>query len=213
MKIYAEPVGRRIRQIAADLLFVAWIVGCVQVAGIVHDRTLALQEPGRKMESSAVALADNLTTAGNLLTQVPLVGSDVAEPFDKASEASMSLAAAGRKQVTVAGTLAAWLQWIVGLFPALIAAGFYLPPRIRFIRRATATARYVADRDELDLLALRALATAPADRLARIHPNAAGAWRVRDPQVLAALADLELRASGLNPRASADLAEPGPATA
>jgi hypothetical protein len=56
---------------------------------------------------------------------------------------------------------------------------------------------------DLDLFALRALARQPLTALARLHPDAADAWRRRDPEAVRALADLELRACGLKaPRRS-----------
>ena len=53
---------------------------------------------------------------------------------------------------------------------------------------------------DLDLFALRALATQPVHVLARVADDPAGAWRAGDAEVVSRLADLELRAVGLRPR-------------
>ena len=46
---------------------------------------------------------------------------------------------------------------------------------------------------------MRALANQPLHLLARISPDPAGAWRARDPQVVAQLAALEMHDVGLRP--------------
>ena len=105
--------------------------------------------------------------------------------------------------------LAFWLGLSVALIPVLIVAAFYLPVRLRFIREATAGRRFIDATADLDLFALRALARQPMHVLARVHDDPAGAWRASDPDVVAALADLELRECGLRPRAPLS-AGPGP---
>ena len=50
MKIYADLPSRRIGQIAADLLMLGWILLWARVGKAVHDTTLSLGEPGRRLE-------------------------------------------------------------------------------------------------------------------------------------------------------------------
>jgi hypothetical protein len=197
MKLYADTPVRRSRQLLADVLVVAWIVGWVWVALIVHDGTMALAAPGRQVESSAVGMADGLAEAGDFLDRVPVVGDGVSAPFDKASSASESLAEAGRSQVRAVERLAFWLGLSVALIPILVVLAFFLPLRLRFVREATAGARFIDASEDLDLFALRALSRQPMHLLARISDDPAGAWRRGDAAVVRALADLELRDSGL----------------
>jgi hypothetical protein len=70
--------------------------------------------------------------------------------------------------------------------------------RWRFVREATAGARFIDAAEDLDLFALRALARQPMHVLARVSDDPAGAWRDRDPEVVTALAGLELRDAGLS---------------
>ena len=137
MKLYADTPVRRSRQIVADLFVVAWIVGWVWVALVVHDGTMALAAPGRQVESSAVGMADGLAEAGDFLDRVPVVGDGVSAPFDKASSASESLAEAGRSQVRAVERLAFWLGLSVALIPVLVVLAVFLPLRLRFVREAT----------------------------------------------------------------------------
>jgi hypothetical protein len=75
---------------------------------------------------------------------------------------------------------------------------FFVPVRWRFVREATAGARFIDAAEDLDLFALRALARQPLHVLAGVSDDPAGAWRARDGDVVAALAALELRDSGLS---------------
>jgi hypothetical protein len=51
----------------------------------------------------------------------------------------------------------------------------------------------------LELLALRALTTRPLHELAAVAPDPLQAWRTADPDVVRALARLELAAVGVRP--------------
>ena len=105
----------------------------------------------------------------------------------------------GRAQVEAVQTLAFWLGIAVALIPILIALAVYLPPRIRFVRRATAGKRFLDSAADLDLFALRAMTNQPLHVLARVSDDPAGGWRERDPDVVRRLAALELKDCGLHP--------------
>jgi hypothetical protein len=128
-----------------------------------------------------------------------VVGDDVQKPFEGAGGAADNLAAAGRAQVEAVQTLAFWLGIAVALIPILIALAVYLPPRIRFVRRATAGRRFLDSAADLDLFALRAMTNQPLHVLARVSDDPAGGWRERDPDVVRRLAALELKDCGLHP--------------
>lgn len=197
MKMYADRPVRRTLQIVGDLLLALWIASWVWVGGNVHDGTMRLAAPGEQIASSATGMADGLASAGEKLDGIPVIGGGVAAPFDKAAAASNSLAGAGRAQVRAVEKLAFWLGLSIALIPILTVSAFYLPPRIRFVRRATAGARFIDAGEDLDLFALRALSRQPMHVLARISSDPAGAWRNRDAVVVRRLAELELRECGL----------------
>ena len=200
MLLYADTPGRRTFQLVADLLFVLWLVLWVWVGLVVHDGTMALAAPGRQTDESASAMAGQLRDAGGALDDVPLIGDEVATPFDKAAEASDGIAAAGRSSVRAVEKLAFVLGMAIALIPILVVMAFYLPGRLRFVREATAGARFIDSADDLDLFALRALANQPMRVLARVSDDPAGDWRRRDPVVVTRLAELELKSVGLRPR-------------
>lgn len=200
MKFYADTPGRRILQLVVDLLFVSWLVMWVWIGLVVHDGTMALAGPGRQTDESASAMAGQLRDAGGRLDDVPLVGDEVATPFDKAAEASDGLAAAGRSSVRAVEELALVLGLSIALIPILVVMVFYLPGRVRFVREATAGMKYIDSADDLDLFALRALANQPMRVLAQVSDDPAGDWRRRDPVIVRRLAELELKDVGLRPR-------------
>lgn len=198
MKLYADAPVRRARQVTGDLLLLLWIWTWVRVASVVHDATLTLARPGEEISDAGGGLADRLREAGDTVANVPLVGDEVRGPFDGAGSAAERLAAAGDAQVAAVQDLAFWLGLAVGAIPVLIALAVYLPLRWRFVREATAGRRFIDSVDDLDLFALRAMARQPMHRLARISDDPAGAWRRQEPEVVRALAALELRDSGLS---------------
>jgi hypothetical protein len=202
MKLYADAPVRRTRQVVADVLFVLWLVGWLWIGHVVQHGTAELAGVGRQTDASATSLSSGLSSAGDSLRGLPVVGDGISAPFDQMSEASGALAEAGRSQVTAVQRLA----WVLGIsiaaVPVLTVGVLFLPGRWRFAREATAAARFVDAAADLDLFALRALARQPMHVLARVCDDPAGAWRERDPQVVHALATLELRDCGLRPPAA-----------
>lgn len=199
MKPYADSPGRRTAQIIGDLLVVAWVVLWIRVGNAVHDGTMALAGPGRQTDESASAMAGQLRDAGGRLGETPLVGDELATPFDRAADASEGIASAGRASVEAVEQLAVVLGLAIALIPILVILAVHLPRRWRFVREATAGARFIDSADDLDLFALRALAHQPMRVLARVSDDPAGDWRRKDPDVVRRLAELELADVGLRP--------------
>ncbi len=104
MKLFADTPVRRTLQVVADLLFVAWLVLWVWIGMAVHDGTLELAGPARQTDSAATSMAEQLRDAGGALGEAPLIGDELAVPFDKAADASDGLAAAGRDTVEAVET-------------------------------------------------------------------------------------------------------------
>jgi hypothetical protein len=200
MKLYAATSARFARQLVADCLFVCWVIAWIAIGNAVHDGTLALAEPGERIDSSASELAESMTEAGDFLEGVPVVGDGAATPFDKASGASESLASAGRAEVEAVEMLAFWLGVTLAVIPILVVAVFYLPGRVRFVREATAGQRFIDNAADDELFALRAMTNQPMHVLARVTDDPVGALRRGDRHVIRALAAIEMRTVGLEPR-------------
>ncbi|MDP2623304.1 MAG: hypothetical protein Q8Q29_05865, partial [Actinomycetota bacterium] len=197
MKLFADTPARRIRQILVDLLFLVWILSWVAIGTSVHGGTMALADPGHRIDRSATNLGDSMTEAGDVLSGIPLVGDGASAPFAKASEASQSLAAAGRAEVAAVERLALWLGLSIGAIPILVVAAFYLPRRLRFIREATAGQAFIDSEADEDLFAWRAMANQPLPALARITDDPVGAVLRGERDMIRQLAALEMRDVGL----------------
>ncbi|MFT3715821.1 MAG: hypothetical protein QM774_07700 [Gordonia sp. (in: high G+C Gram-positive bacteria)] len=209
MKLYADTPVRRSRQIVGDLAVVAWIAFVIWLGTKVYDVAMKLAVPGQKIDEAATSLGDKLRDAGGTADRVPVVGDQFAKPFGGAGGAADAIADAGRAQVDAVHTFSWWIGVAVAVVPILLALAIYIPPRWRFIKRAST---HVALRDThagVDLLALRALSSQPLKSLTAISDDPAGDWRRGHRQSVQALAALELRDTGLRPREV--IADPGSA--
>ncbi len=199
MVFYAHSPARRARQVATDLLVLVWVYVAVRAGQAVHEATLRLAAPGRALEQAGRDVGSNLHSAAAQLGELPLVGSDVRGPLDRAAASTQTLVRAGQEQQTSVGQLAVLLGVLVAAIPIVLVLVVWLPARVRFARRAGAAQHFVDDGADLDLFALRAMANQPMHVLARVSDDPAGAWRRGDPAVVRALAVLELRSVGLRP--------------
>jgi hypothetical protein len=104
---------------------------------------------------------------------------------------------AGQAAQHAVGTLATVLAIVLVVLPVGWLLTRWLPGRVRYAREAGAAARLLSGTPDLDLLAARALATAPLPRLAALPPGIGAAWRAGDLAAVRALAALELARLGL----------------
>jgi hypothetical protein len=195
VRLYADSPTVRARQVAADLGMVAWLVLWVVVARTVHGAVLALAEPGRAVEDLASSVADSMSSAAQAAEGVPLVGDELAAPFDALGSAGDSVGGAGQAAQDAVGTLATVLAVVLVLLPVGWALLRWLTWRLGWARAAGAARRLAAA--DPDVLAARALATAPLSRLAALPPGTADGWRAGDPAATRTLAAVELERLGL----------------
>jgi hypothetical protein len=195
VRLYADSPTVRARQVAADLGMVAWLVLWVVVARTVHGAVLALAEPGRAVEDLASSVADSMSSAARAAEGVPLVGDELAAPLDALGSAGDSVGGAGQAAQDAVGTLATVLAVVLVLLPVGWALLRWLTWRLGWARAAGAARRLAAA--DPDVLAARALATAPLSRLAALPPGTADGWRAGDPAATRTLAAVELERLGL----------------
>jgi hypothetical protein len=197
MHPYAQHPAVRLRQVAADAGMLAWVVVWVLVARAVHAAVLVLAEPGRAVEDLGRSVAGNMGSAADAAERVPLVGDELAAPFGSLADASGAVTGAGQSAQDAVDTLATVLAVVLVVLPVGWLLLRWLPARLRYAREATAARRLLAGTPDLDILAARALATAPLPRLAALPAGTGAAWHAGDPAALRALAGLELARLGL----------------
>jgi hypothetical protein len=214
MPLYAQHPAVRARQVAADLGMLAWTVLWIIVARVVHGAVLVLAEPGLAVEELGSSVAGNMDSAAEAAGDVPLVGDELSAPFEALSEASGSVRGAGQAAQEAVGTLALVLAVVLVVLPVGWLVLRWLPWRLRYAREAGAARRLLTGTAELELLAARAMATAPLPRLAALPAGTGVAWRSGDPAAVRALAGLELARLGLRlpPAAAAESGATAPAS-
>jgi hypothetical protein len=199
LKLYADTPVRASLQLISDLFALVWVVVWVHAALTLREVILSLNRPGELMSSTGEGFTEHMSTAAENVRQVPLAGEALATPFVNLSETGATLSEAGDSFQETVASLAVTLPTLVAVLPLFLIAATWLPMRARWIGRATDTRRLdrLAPEARTRLLALRALTSASATRLMRVHDDPAGAWKENDRAAVAGLAALELRSLGL----------------
>ncbi len=200
MKLYADTSARRSRQVVADVLVLLW-VGRLGLGGPRRSTTSSpsCRRPPTRSAGPGPRCTTPSPAPATQAQQLPFVGGSLRDWLVQAAGSGTTLQTAGTTMSSTIGSLALVAGWITALVPILLVAGVWLFVRVRFVRRATSAQRFIDSNEDLDLFALRAMANQPMTALARISADPAGAWRRRDPEVIRALASLELRNHGLRP--------------
>jgi hypothetical protein len=198
MKPYADSTPRFALQLAADFAVVCWLLLWIWLGTVVHDGIEVLADPGDRIEAAAQDLAGSLGDAGDALDGTPVVGDEVAVPFERASDASAALGDAGRSEAEAARRLAWWTGVLVAVVPIVYVGQRYVPWRLRFVLDASAADRVLAGDADLELFAWRAVKTLPLSRVVRVTDDPVGALRRGDHDVVRRLAELELGRLGLD---------------
>lgn len=197
MALYARQSGRRTRQIIADALVFGWVILWALLGSHAWSAIMAVAEPARRTAAAAIRMRDDFATAGNSAAGVPVAGPELRRPFDSAAGSLDGIITASQDQVRTLESLAVVCGLLVFVLPVATVLVFWLPRRIRFIQRSGAVERLVDSGSDLDLFALRAIATQPMHELARISSDPVGDWRTGNWSTIVELAELELRSAGL----------------
>ncbi len=197
MRLYARSPVLRGRQVLADVGLLAWLVLWVAVARVVHGAVLVLAEPGRAVEDLGSSVADSMGSAADAARDVPVVGDELSTPFDALGDAGGSVGGAGQAAQDAVGTLATVLAVVLVALPVGWLVLRWLPWRLGWLRDARAAERLLAGTPDLELLAARAVATAPLPALAGLPAGTGAAWRAGDPDATRRLAALELSRLGV----------------
>ncbi len=205
MAFYARPSRRRRRQISADLFVLGWIILWAVVGVEVWRWVMAAAEPARQVADAVTRMRNDLTSASGDVSGIPMAGEQLRRPFDSAAGSLSPIVEASQDQVRTLEQLAVVLGLLVFVLPVALVLVVWLPVRLRFVRRSREVTALLGSGADLDLLALRALATQPVRGLARIDPDPLGQWRAGQWETIVALADLELASAGVSlPRALRD---------
>jgi hypothetical protein len=194
VRLYAETASRRARQLAGDLLVLAWIAAWVVAGRSLYLLVEKLAAPGRAVERAGSSFASDVGEIQQKVGRIPVVGGELRDPFGRLGGVGQVLADAGATQQQVVHELALWLGVLVAAVPIVALLVVWLPGRVAWVRQAGAASRLRLGGADLELFAIRAVANRPLRELYRVTPDPAGALRAGDYGDLAAL---ELRTLGL----------------
>lgn len=200
MKLYSDYPARRGAQILADLVALGIIAAAMWAGTLVYSAIAVLAAFGKTIEDAGDGFEQTMADAGETLGGVPFIGGGIRQPFDAASGAGTLLAQAGQAQQDLVMTAALTVAIVVAALPILLVLWIWLRRRLGWARRATEARNLSRLPDGPDLLALRALVNADFRELHDIDREPVDAWRRGEKQVVRALAQLELRGSGVKLR-------------
>jgi hypothetical protein len=210
MQLYAQHPALRLRQLGADAGLLAWVVVWVLLARAASRAVQVLAEPGRAVEDLGSSVAGQMSSAAGVAEDVPVVGDELAVPFDALGDAGGSVRGAGQAAQDAVDTLSVVLAVVLVVLPVGWLLLRWLPWRLAYVREASAARALLTGTPDLELLAARALATAPLPRLAALPPGTGAAWRAGDPVAVRALAALELARLGLRLPGDRPVGDPVP---
>ena len=197
MGVYAARPARMMTQLLSDLFVVVWALTWGVVAIFVRQAVAVLATPARETGRTATRLAANFNDAATEAAKVPGVGDQLRRPFDAAAGTLGTVITAADHQVDSIERLALLMGWLVFAIPVAVVIAIWLPRRVRFYRQARAAQHFIDSSADLDLFALRAMASQPMHVLAGVSDDPVAAWRTGDRAVINELAQLELARSGL----------------
>ncbi len=197
MRLYAARPERRAAQLLSDVATVAWALGWWWLAGAAATAVRTLADPSRSIAAAAADVRSGLQDAAAAAGRLPAVGGDLRRPLDGAAGGVGEILSAAQAQVLAIEQLATLTGVVVFCAPVIGWILVWLPKRLRFIRNAAAGARFVDGAPDLDLFALRAMATLPLATVASVSDDPVRAWREGDRAVIDELARLALDHEGL----------------
>ena len=186
MNLYADDAGRRGRQIFGDVVALLMIALFIWLAVTVRNVIAAFGELGIRLQDAGNGFSGTMSEIGEALGGVPLIGDTLADAGEAVRGAVDAISLVAAFAVAALPIMAILLIWVL--------------PRLKFASRSRELRAMSTDPAMLDLLALRALMTAPVRAVAAQHPDAAGAWRRGDPELVRRLAALELQRGGVTLR-------------
>lgn len=197
MHLYARPSKLLLTQVLADAALFAWFTASWWLGRAVDGFVRGLGQPATDAAHTATQVKDELADAATQVKDLPLIGEQLRNPFDQVSRSLDGLVKAADAQVTSINQAATVAGWVTFVAPVLLALAFWLPWRVTYMRTASLLRDLSMSPAGDELLALRALTTQPLSVLMHVVSDPAAAWRSGDPQVLRRLADVELRAHGV----------------
>ena len=214
---YAELAHRRNLQFVADALLLTWIAGTVWLGRHVEQALAAPAETLRANTTNLARIGDDVADSAQSVGNLPLIGDRLSAPVSQIADSAQQLSSTARSVSDTLQDVARWAGLVTTTVLLICALLLWVPLRLHFVLGATRLRRIMRRPGAMELLALRALTTAPLAQLRHLGEDPVAAWTRRDPLVLPLLADMAVRSYGLtwhDPRSTAGAnTEPSPTAA
>lgn len=200
MPWYAPDPVRRTRQIVADIAVLGWVLAWVLIGRWIFDLVMALATPAAPLRSAGTGMEARMEEIAGRVTEIPLVGNELSNPFAGVAGVGTDLVSAGDRLEAAVRTVAQVVSVVAAGTPILLVVLAWAGLRVAWVLRARRIGPDLEDPRSQQLLALRSLVRQSPRRLQRVHPDPVAAWHSNDPEAIRALADLELAQLGLRRR-------------
>ena len=203
IKLWSELQGARLKEQAADLLTIVWVVFWGNIVRQLYGFLSSFTEAGRTVRAGGLGMVQGGQDLGDSLKDLPVVGTqarDLArDAFAGAGQPIADFGTELEQFIFVVSVVLAMLLAIVTIGPWLIR---YLPwraerlQRVRTAHRAIRTAHDVSDERVERALAMRAISRLEWSELLDYTPDPIGDWAGGRYE---RLARAELAQAGLRP--------------
>lgn len=199
MHLYAELPARRARQLLADLLLLVWVGAAIAVGAAAGLALWRIGDRTTSLAAQTASAAGQLRSSADTVASVPLVGGQVATPLRSLGQTFTSLGGALQGDTATLHRAGIAFGVAVAVLGVAVPVLAWCLTRGRWVRRAGALRGRLGE-DDLEALAVAAVATAGLRTLHRLPAGTVLAWRAGDPAARRAVAALGLRSLGLRPR-------------
>ena len=169
MRLYPELRAPRRATLLRDLAVVVALALLAWLALWVHDAVSELAALGEGVQGAGGAISGGFQAAAEAVDDAPVVGGELSESLRDAGGATGgNVTDLGEQGENAVRDLARILGLLTFAVPAALLLLWYVPPRVRQVRRLTAAARVLAHPDDPKrrrVVAMRAAFALPYGRL------------------------------------------------
>ena len=198
MRLYAQLPARRARQLTADLLLAVWAAVAAGTGVAVGIGLWTVGDRAGGLAGRTRSAAGQLSSSGDSLSSVPLVGGQLAGPLHTLAASLTALGVNLGGDTTTLHRAGIGFGVTTDVLALAVPVLVWASTRGRWVR-AVRGLRGPITEDDLEVLATTAVTTAGLRVLHQLPPQTVLAWRAGDPAARRALAAIGSRSLGLHP--------------
>ncbi len=197
MRLYAQLPARRARHLTADLLLAVWAAVAAATGAAVGIALWTVGDRVGGLAGRTRSAAGQLSSSGDSLSSLPLVGGQLAGPLHTLAGSLTALGANLGGNTTTLHRAGIGFGVTTGVLALAVPVLVWAVTRGRWVRTVRGLGGPITE-DDLEVLATTAVTTAGFAVLHQLPPNTVLAWRAGDPTARRALAAVSIRSLGLH---------------